>query len=123
MVFATSRNNLRTASDVKRGAGSGLVPLGTSGTGAGRVAHLLCQLAEFGFGDCQFERVQLLVQEAHLLAIAEPERLQPGSGRVDLGGARAQQRLELDESGTQVLQMVVVTFGADERGHVENDSE
>ena len=97
MVFATSRNNLRTASEVKRGAGSGLVPRGRVRAWAGRVAHLLCQLAEFGLGNRQFERVQLLVQEADLLAIPEPERLQPGSSRVDLGGARAQQRLELDE--------------------------
>ena len=118
MVFATSRNNLRTASDVKRGAGSGLRAARHVRTWAGRVAQLLCQLAEFGFGDRQFERVQLLMQEAHLLAIAEPERLQPGSGRVDFGGARAQQRLELDEPCPEVLQMVIVTFGADERGHV-----
>ena len=63
------------------------------------------------------------MKEPDLLAVTEPERLQPGSGRIDLGGTRAQQRLEADEPCPQFLEMVIVTFGADERGHVENDSE
>ena len=85
--MATSRNNFRTASDVNRGCGSGRSAADPGGGSPG-VGKALLEDAQFSFGEIELQPIELVVQQAHFLAIADPEGvvIRPGADHFGAPG-------------------------------------
>ncbi len=75
-------------------------------------------LASRGLVDGALELVELLVQQAHLLAVPDPERGQLRRHTLHLRGALAERRVELGEPRVQALDLLLLRLsGSDKAGH------
>ena len=110
MAFATSRNSLRTASDVYRGSGSGRAAAGDCTRAAGAALHALRQLAQLGLGNLELELVELFVQHADPLPVVDPERVELGLHPSEFGAAFAEHGFELGHPRAQPVQVVVIAL-------------
>ncbi len=87
------------------------------------VVRVLLEFAEFGFGDVEFQFVQLLVQRADLLAIMGRERVEFASDPIRGGGTFIEDCFELGHPRAQGIEIVRGMVRSDEFGHPDNDTD
>ena len=118
MIRATSRNSLRTASDVKRGVGSGAaIDGGGVKPGAARPSATCFDARRARLRRFELELIELFVQRADLLLVCAANM---SSSRLDAVGVRragVEHRLEVGHPRAQSIEVVLGLVGTDEGSH------